>query len=293
MKTKNLIYFGSPDFSAAILEVILKEASVQVVGVVTSPDKATGRKQLLTPTPVGSLAEKYDLPVYKPAKLDDDNLAHLKLTNPDIFLVVSYGKIIPKSWLETPSIGTFNIHFSLLPKYRGALPISEAIKNQDNETGVTLMVMDEQLDHGPIVATKKVGIDIDDDLESLTNKLTQAAITLITTNLPGLASAKFESTPQDETEATLTPQTKTRNRDSAHIDWETLKRAIGGKDAAKVHALVRSNNPDPGAWTKIDDLELKIVKTSLTDSRLEINTVQLPGKSAVSMKSFQAGHKID
>ncbi|HEX9008407.1 MAG TPA: methionyl-tRNA formyltransferase, partial [Patescibacteria group bacterium] len=137
MAKPNLIYIGSPEFSAQILEHLLTTGIVNVVGVVTQPDKPQGRKQLIVPSPVAQMAANYDLPVFKPAKLDEANLSHLKLLKPDIFLVVSYGKIIPQSWLDLPTIGTFNIHFSLLPKYRGALCISEAIKNQDVETGVT------------------------------------------------------------------------------------------------------------------------------------------------------------
>ncbi|MFZ2202479.1 MAG: formyltransferase family protein, partial [Microgenomates group bacterium] len=119
MSAKNLVYFGSPDFSAQILQSLLPPSKlVRVVGVVTAPDKPRGRKQILTPSPVAQTAAKHDLPVFKPAKLDDANFSHLSLLKPDIFLVVSYGKIIPRSYLNTPTIGTFNIHFSLLPKYR-------------------------------------------------------------------------------------------------------------------------------------------------------------------------------
>src|SRR3989339_2165447 len=182
--SKNLVYFGSPDFSAQILESVIDSGIVNVVGVVTTPDMPQGRKQILTPSPVCLTAQKYDLPVFKPTKLDDVNLAHIRLLKPDIFLAVSYGKIIPRSWIETPNIGTFNVHFSLLPKYRGALCISEAIKNQDTETGVTLMVMDEGMDTGPIISQEKISIDINDNCETLTNKLTQVGIKLLATQLP-------------------------------------------------------------------------------------------------------------
>ncbi len=290
MSAKNLVYFGSPDFSAAILEAAATVPGIKVVGVVTSPDKPVGRKQIMTPSPVAALAARYDLPVFKPEKLTPENLAHLKLLKPDLFLVVSYGKIIPSDYLTTPARGTFNLHFSLLPKYRGALPISEVLKNGEPETGITLMVMDEQIDHGPIISQEKIGIDINDNCEILTNKLTQAAITLLTRDLPVLASGSFRAVPQDEAAATVTPSIRSRSRASAFLPWKQIKAALTGQDALTTHNLIRSNNPDPGAWTKIDDLELKIVKTTLLGAQLIIELVQLPGKSPISWASFAAGH---
>src|SRR5689334_3526216 len=139
MQKKKLIYFGSPDFAGQILETLLNHPDIDVVGVVTQPDKPLGRQQILTPSPVAQIADKHELPIFKPEKLDDNNLAHIKLLKPDLFLVVAYGKIIPQTWLNTPTLKTLNIHFSLLPKYRGALCVSEALKNGDLETGVTLM----------------------------------------------------------------------------------------------------------------------------------------------------------
>jgi len=288
---KNLVYFGSPTFSAQILESLLISRTVlEVVGVVTTPDEPVGRRQIITPSPVAQIASKHKLPIFKPSKLDPQNLAHIKLLKPDIFLVASYGKIIPQNWLEAPSIGSFNIHFSLLPKYRGALCISEAIKNQDKETGVTLMKMDEQLDHGPILVQEKVSIDINDNLESLTPKLTQAAITLLRQNLNKLE--QLSETVQDESQATYTPPIKTRTRQSAFIPWQTIQEALAGTNASAIHALIRSNNPDPGAWTKIDSLEIKIIQSSLQGSSLKLDNVQLPGKQPISWKQFLAGHPI-
>ena len=305
-KTANLIYFGSPDFSGEVLESIIKNkaSGVNIVGVarppayavcgvVTQPDKAVGRKQVLTASPVGIIAGKYDLPIFKPEKLDDANLTHLKLLTPDIFLVVSYKKIVPTSWLTTPTLGTFNIHFSLLPKYRGALPISEAIRNEERQTGVTLMVMDEQMDHGSIISQAKVTIDIDDNIETLTNKLTQAGIKLLSEYLPLLAIGKYTATPQNEVKATYTPTTKTHTRENAFIGWSVIKKALAGENAAAVHALIRSWNPDPDAWTNIDDLQVKLIQTRLNqkENRLEIELIQLPGKKPISWKNFLAGHK--
>lgn len=282
----NLVYFGSPEFSATILESILKSDSVNVVGVVTTPDKPSGRNLTLTPSPVAVFSESRQLPTYKPEKLDESNLAHLKLLKPDIFLVASYGKIIPKSYLQTPKIGTFNIHFSLLPKYRGALCISEAIKNQDKTTGVTLMEMDEFLDHGAIISQSEIPIDIDDNTATLTTKLTQVAITLLADKLPEICAQKYSKTAQDETKAVFTPSHKTLNHQSAFIPYEKLP------DGPEIHALIRSLNPHPGAWTTIGGLDIKILETSLLENKLVIETVQLSGKSPISWKQFLSGHPL-
>lgn len=290
MKFRNLVYFGSPEFSAQILASLLPARTV-LAGVVTTPDKPLGRKQVLTPSPVAQLATKYDLPIFKPEKLDAANLSHLRLLRPDIFLIVSYGKFIPNSWLTIPAIGTFNLHFSLLPKYRGALCISEAIKNQEKETGVTLMVMDRQMDHGPLIAQEKVSIDINDNVATLTKKLTHVGVTLLRKYLPAIAIGKFTAIPQDEAAATYTPVIKTRTRDSALIPWKTIQCAMSKEQCAlTTHALIRSLNPDPGAWTKINDLEVKLIQTRLTvESKLKIETIQQPGKSPISWKQFIGG----
>ncbi len=292
---KNLVYFGSPEFSAEILEKLVESRLVNVVGLVTTPDKPTGRRQTLTPSPVALLGEKYNLPVYKPQRLDEANLAHLKLLKPDLFLVVSFGKIIPQNWLGTPTLGTFNIHFSLLPKYRGALCISEAIKNQDAETGVTLMVMDALLDHGPIVDQQRVAINIRDDVATLTTKLTQAAVKILTDKLPEICAQNYASTPQDESLVSFTPSHKSLTHATAFIPWENIKLALSSENSqlsADLHALIRSLNPEPGAWTKIGDLEIKLLQTNLVDHKLILEQVQMAGKQPITWKQFLSGHPL-
>lgn len=298
--TKNIIYFGSPAFSAQILETILKfkieNLKLHVVGVVTSPDRPTGRHQKLTPSPVALVASRYDLPVFKPEKLDEANLSHLKLLKPGYFLVVSYGKIIPDSYLAAAK--TLNIHFSLLPKYRGALCIQEVIKNGDFETGVTLMEMESKLDTGPIIAQEKVKIDIDDNVATLTTKLTQSAISLLGSRISHLGSLPVH--PQDHSLATYTPSHKTLTRQSAFISWATLKSAMCNVRSEMVHNLIRSLNPEPGAWTVINGKEVKILKTSLSKSAISnvqstmtIELVQLSGKSPITWQQFLTGNKVD
>ncbi|MDO8482658.1 MAG: methionyl-tRNA formyltransferase [bacterium] len=154
-KTK-FVFFGTPKLSAEILEH-LKQHSLVPSLVVTNPDRPQGRKMLLTPPPVKMWAIKNKIPFLQPELLSDpDFLYTLNATPYTLFVVVAYGKIIPKSVLAIPSKGTLNIHYSLLPKYRGASPIESAILNDDRETGVAILLLDEKMDHGPIVATQRL-----------------------------------------------------------------------------------------------------------------------------------------
>lgn len=277
--TPNIVYFGSPIFSAEILDSLIP--NYRIAGLVTNPDTAN-------PTPVAQIGLKHHLPVFKPNQLDDAHLSHLKLLKPDLFLVVAYGKMIPPAYL---TITTLNIHFSLLPKYRGALCIQEAIKNQDKETGVTLIKMDEQMDHGPIISQSKVSIDINDNVADLTQKLTQSAIALLSD--PEILNLKSKILNiQDDSLAIYTPSLKTLTYSNAQIPWETIATAMKGIDAPEIHAHIRSLNPSPGAHTTINGLDVKIIKSSLNSGLLTLNSIQLPGKSPISWKAFLSGHPL-
>lgn len=284
---KKLIYFGSAQFTADIFESLLESKIVDIVAVVTTPDKPIGRKKLITPSPLAQAAQKYDLPVYKPEKLDSANLAHLKLLKPDVFLVVAYGQYFNSDWLKTPTIKTLNIHFSLLPKYRGALCVSEALLNGEEETGVTLMEMEGKLDSGPIIAQKKVQITQADDCRILTAKLRDASIQLLNQNLPKYLDGSIDAHPQDETKATYTASYKTKTRQNAFIEWEKIEKALKKETELSfkwsVHNFIRSQNPEPGAWTIYNGKEMKIIKTSLIiDNNFYLDIVQFPGKDPVS-----------
>lgn len=284
---KNLVYFGSAQFTANILESLIEANIVNVVAVVTTPDMPIGRKQIITPSPLAQLAEKYNLPTYKPEKLDEPNLAHLKLLKPDIFLVVAYGQYFTKTWLEAPSVATLNIHFSLLPKYRGSLCVSEPIKNGDKETGVTLMEMGEKLDGGPIISQKIVNIEINDNVATLTEKLANSAKSLLTSDLPKYMIGEISSKPQNEDGVTYTPFVKTRSKQNAFVDFKIVSMALNGEESLKLHNLICSQNPDPGTWTIVDGKELKLLKTSIQNNRLVIETIQVAGKTPIPWKQFQ------
>jgi methionyl-tRNA formyltransferase len=151
----NIIFFGTSEFSLHALDRLL-ELGVKIKSVVTVPDKPQGRKMLMTPPPAKVWAERHEIPFLQFEKLDEAAVAALAALKPDLFIVASYGKIIPKHILDIPVQGTINIHPSILPKYRGATPLQSAILADDKNMGVTLMLMDEKMDHGPILSVKKI-----------------------------------------------------------------------------------------------------------------------------------------
>jgi methionyl-tRNA formyltransferase len=292
-----IVFFGSPDFAATILEhLISKPERYSLVGVVTTPDRPVGRKQELTESSVAQTAQRYHLPLFKPETLDSANLAHIKLLKADLFLVAAYGKIIPKEWLAAPTKSTLNLHYSLLPKYRGALCVSQAIKNCDPVTGVSLMEMDEELDHGPIIAQSQVEIASNDSVATLTEKLTSVGIQLLDQTLPAYLDGEITPTTQDEQSASYTPSYKTQTRQTAFVPWKDVAAALAGQNAKKLDCLIRSLNPEPGAWTtvptKAGQVELKLLSTQLDQDRLVLTKVQKPGKTPTSWSQFTSGHQL-
>lgn len=243
-----IVFFGSPEFAVPTLRMLLG-SSHEVVAVVTQPDKVRGRGRKVSPTPVKALAEEHGIPVLQPTSVrTDEFLSDLQALQPDVAVVVAYGKIVPKSVLDTPVHGCLNIHASLLPAYRGAGPIQWAIINGETTTGVSIMQMDEGMDTGPVVAMKEVDILEDDDAISLANLLSHEGASLMEEVLDTLqASGKLESTPQDESKASHAPLIQ---RDMARIDWNT--------PTEKIICAVRGFMPWPKAYTTLKDTELKI-----------------------------------
>lgn len=327
----SLVYFGSPDFSASLLETLLAHPSdFHLSAVVSNPDRLVGRRKVLTPSPVSSLAISRHLPLYRPGKLDADHLSHLKLFNPDLFVVAAYGKIIPASYLEAPALGVINVHYSLLPKYRGALCVSQAIKNQDPQTGVTIMEMDEDLDHGPIIAQQALSISLNDNTAILTERLTRLAAGILPSALtaytawknsapvPSPSSLRLHLPPQDQNHslAVYTPSLKDRHRRASFIPWKFIHAALTSTaltpadkqqyqetflvpySPAGLHALIRSLNPDPGAWTSITldnkSLDLNLIETNYIPDLDEflLSLVQLPGRNPIPFRQFRAGYPI-
>ena len=310
-----VLFMGTPDFAAGILEAIIK-SDHEVVAVVTQEDKAKGRSDKLMPPPVKETALKYDIPVFQPRRIKDpEAVSVLSGYGADIFVVAAFGQILSKEILDMPGYGCINTHASLLPKYRGAAPIQWAIADGEKETGVTIMQMDEGLDTGDILYVSKVDITQDETGESLFDKLEESAKILIVEALDRIEAGDINPVKQDSSLATY-----------ARI----LKKEMGALDFAKtaeeLERLIRAFTPWPGTFTHLDGKLLKVMEAGCADSDelvreckdalpgvpkggiagvssdavyvaagrgyLKLKTVQLEGKKRMKVSDFLRGYPL-
>ncbi len=203
MNKKNLkfVFFGTPNVASETLE-ILKENGYMPSLIITSPDRPQGRKMLITPPPVKVWAEKNNIVFLQPEKLDNEFISKLSTFNFQLFIVVAYGKIMPEELLNMTKFGSINIHYSLLPKYRGASPVESAILAGDEETGITIQKMEFKMDTGPIVAQEIVKILSDEKAQELRARLIKIGGELLVKTLPEFTENKIKPIPQDELKAT-------------------------------------------------------------------------------------------
>lgn len=300
MKVK-VLFMGSPEFAIPILEGLLTHH--HVVGVVTQPDKPAGRGLKLKPPPVKELAMAYGIPVLQPESLKrEEAIAWIKGKEPEVIVVAAFGQILPPAVLKIPQHGCLNVHASLLPSYRGATPVQAAILNGDQETGVTIILMDEGLDTGPIIARKAIPIAPDDTAGSLERKLSRLGAELLLEVLPAWVEGKIKPLPQ-EGEASYT---KPLRKEEGLINWELPAEILARK--------VRAFNPWPGAFTYWKGKLLKIwravpaapraenvpgivfrdeegIKVACGMGSLLLKEIQLEGKSRMSPEEFARGYR--
>ena len=242
-----IIYMGTPDFAVAPLAA-LAENGYEVEAVITQPDKPKGRGKTMMPTPVKEEALKHGIPVLQPVKVrDPEFVEELKNLAPDIIIVAAFGQIIPKSILDMPRFGCINIHASLLPKYRGAAPIQQAVIDGEKESGVTTMQMDAGLDNGDMLLKTVVPLDEKETGGSLFDKLSKAGADLLLETLDALENGTV--TPQKQGESP-TAYAKMLTKDMGAIDWN--------RPAKELERLIRGLNPWPSAYTKLNGKTLKI-----------------------------------
>jgi methionyl-tRNA formyltransferase len=249
MKTFNLMFMGTPDFSVPALQA-LADSPHRIAVVVTQPDRPKGRGRKLTPPPVKTLALKLGVPVVQPQDYDDPVFTTaVQHYAPDLFVVIAFGNLLKKRHLALPRLGALNVHASLLPRHRGAAPIQWAIINGDAETGVTTMLMDEGLDSGDMLLKARTAITPSDTAATLHDRLAVMGADLLLATLAGLATDTIKPEPQDHAAATYAPQlTKADGR----IPWSQTNR--------RIDALIRGVTPWPGAHTFYQDQRLKIFK---------------------------------
>ena len=292
----NILYAGTPNSSAEILKYLAQNDSINVKGVITQPDKAGKRGKKLNDSPVSLMANSYDLDLFKPHKLNNKDFKEkIKILEVDFLIVVAYGKILPKWLLELPSVSSINIHFSLLPKYRGASPIQSALLNGDKETGITFIEMSEKLDSGNIISTEKTKIFMDDNKVKLETRLTGMSIKKINNVLIESAKQNKSSIKQDDSNASycqkilkvdsITNFNDTSinifNKFRAFIEWPGL--AFYHNDTLiKIHGLEvldQINTNKPGTILKFDRTGLYI---NTIDSVIVITHLQLPNRNIIS-----------
>ena len=297
----NIIYMGTPDFAVPALRR-LYESRHTVSAVFTQPDKPQGRKMVLTPPDVKVCAEELGIPVYQPVSFkSEEPLEIIKKYNPDVIVVAAYGKLLPKAVLESAKHGCINIHGSLLPKYRGAAPIQQAVLNGDKVTGVTAMQMAEGLDTGDILTAIETEIGENETSGELFDRLSILGGDLIIRTLDMLENGEIKPIKQDESKATHTSKI---DKSLCPIDFT--------KSADEVHNKVRGLNPWPVATAELCGKRLKIYSTKICEKSgragtiistkplivacgsgsVEIIELQPEGKKRMTSAAFLAGHKL-
>jgi methionyl-tRNA formyltransferase len=296
--TIKIVFMGSPDFALPSLSALA--AKYEVVGVITQPDRASGRGRELKAPPVKTLALELNIPVIQPQKLrEPEAISQLQAWKPDLIVVAAFGQILKPDVLNLPKYGCVNVHASLLPRWRGAAPINAAILAGDEETGVTIMKMDVGLDTGPMLSKKSIRIKPDDTAGSVFQALSTLGADLLLETLPDYLSGKITPQPQPEEGATYAPMLK---KEDGLLDFT--------KPAVELERRVRAMNPWPGAFMEIDGAVLKIHHAHVEAGNasagerlivqnqpavatgsgvLILDEVQPPGKKPMSGKSFLAG----
>ena len=301
-----VLFMGTPEFALPCLEALID--NFDVIGVVTQPDKPKGRGYELSPSPVKVCAAGHDIPVYQPTTFKNGAFEkELSEIDPDVIVVVAYGKILPAYVLDYPKLGCVNVHGSLLPKYRGAAPMQRAIIEGEKVTGVTTMYMAEGLDTGDMLEKSKVDIAEDDNFENVHDKLASAGAKLIVSTLKKLENGEITSEKQDDSLSTYAAKIE---KSDCIIDFSS--------SADKIHDLIRGLSPFPLAYSYLNGKMVKFVASrvisrdkqeslpgtvlSLSDGIIEIAcsegsvgiTKLLPeGRSRMSASDFINGRKIN
>ena len=292
-----IIFMGTPQFSVPVLENLVK-SSYQISCVYTQSPKKSNRGQKLNPSPIQNSAENLKLVIRNPNNLNtDEELKFFKEVNPDIVVVVAYGQLISKKFLEVPTKGFINIHSSLLPKWRGAAPIQRAIMNLDKQTGVSIMKITEELDSGPVMKKIETDIDTSDTCNEISEKLSKIGSDCIVKILDDIFNKKIKYIEQNHNNATYAKKIK---KSEGKINWEESAQNIIGK--------INGLNPSPGAWFEYKKIRYKIWKASIFDKKglagnildnnfiigcqdksIKIIEIQREGKKRLTLETFLPG----
>ncbi len=297
--SQKIVFMGTPEFSVPILESLLNSDN-KIISVYSQPASKSNRGQKKTPSSIEVFSKKKNLNLRTPNNLDENEYEFLTEINPDIVIVVAYGKIIPKKFLEIPKNGFINIHASLLPKWRGAAPIQRSIMNLDRQSGISIMKIVEKLDAGPVMHQDRIDINENIDTATLSNILSKIGARSILEAIKKIGNGQAKFVDQDDTQATYA---KKISKAEAKINWD--------EDAKKILAKINGLNPNPGAWFEYKNTRYKIWKAEIinqseqfgklindqltvacANQSIKILEIQKEGKDKQLAKQFLLGNWI-
>ncbi len=301
----NILFMGTPEFAVPTLRA-LAAAGHNLLGAYTQPDKAVGRKQIMTPPPVKVCAQELGIPVFQPNTLKDGEAEqNIRTLNPDVIVTVAYGKILPESILNIPKYGCVNGHASLLPRHRGASPIQWAIVSGDNKTGITTMYMAKGIDTGDMLLKCETEIGEYETAGELHDRLSQMGAELMVKTLSGLEKGEITPTKQDDSLSTYAPII---NKEMGFLTFE--------KSARETFNLIRGFNPWPAAYFMLDGKRIKVYASEVSEttnkpagtvicstgkltiacgdgSSLTLTEIQPEGSKRMSAKDYLIGHPVE
>ena len=286
-KSIKFVFFGTPEISVRTLEILKNHGFLPSL-IVTNPDSKKGRGMHLTPSPVAIWAKNNSIPCLKPEILEPKALLRASPKQGfglDLFIVVAYGKILPEELINLPKFGTINLHYSLLPKYRGASPVEEALLNGDTETGVSIQKMQFRLDSGPILAEEKVPIDLDETKIDLLNKLVEVGGNLLTEILSKIMEGKTSFKEQDEREATFCK--KIKGEDGLITEEDLFESVSNPEKSATLYNKYRAFFGWPGTYFFRDGKRYKITKAKLENDKFIIEKVIPESKKEINFNTLK------
>ena len=296
-----IVFMGTPEFSVPTLDALIKN-KFDILSCYTQPPKKSKRGQRMNPSPIEEFCKKKKISIKNPNDLNKkEEFEFFRELSPDIAIVVAYGKLIPKNFLNIPKFGFINIHASLLPKWRGAAPIQRAIINRDEKIGISIMKIEEKLDSGPILATKEIKLNYDETYGEIEKKFSIMGANLLIEKLKVIKEGNLKLINQTHSEATYA---KKIDKNETKINWNL--------DAEKVIAHIHGLSPNPGAWFEYQGERFKVLKVKKTQlsgkaglvldeklivacksNSIQILEIQRQGKNKQDVREFLLGKKIN
>jgi len=309
MSKPNIVVWGTPQLTVSIAESLLDWTNISYI--ITTPDTPQGRKKILTPSPLKIFAQTHNIPVFSPDKLNPpETISLLQRLEADIWLVIAYGKIIPQNILDIMPNKILNIHPSLLPQYRGPAPIHASLRNGDATTAVSLMQLDNLMDHGPIIAQQKIDIASTDTYIELEQKIIQVSAKLLLDYLPKFIAGQIIPQPQNHTKASIVSMVKKQdgqinwqkhtsqniiNLYRAYLDWPQVYTYLNtGKKVIFERVELEVNNSiklKPGYW-ELDTSNNKLIIGTI-DGNIMVTQLKVEGKNSIDPKSFANGYQLN